>query len=65
MAGTGLPPLNLSSGPAVSEAGGSGGQSTTGAFHFKSAAADTWKEVSRQAVPWVIGGLIVWLALRK
>lgn len=64
-AGGPLPPLSLSSGPAVSEAGGSGGQSTTGAFHFKSAAAETWQEVARQALPWAIGGLVVWLALRK
>jgi len=64
--GPGLPPLQLSSGPAISEAGGSGGQSTTGPFHFKSAAADTWEQVAGKVVPWAIGGLVVWLVfLRK
>lgn len=68
MAGGGgmpIPNLTLSSGPAISEAGGSGGQSTTGAFYFKSAAAETWQETARQAVPWAIGGLLVWLFLKR
>lgn len=57
--------LSASSGPAISEAGGSGGQSTTGTFNFKSAASETWQETARQAVPWAIGGLVVWLVLLR
>ena len=59
----GLEALSLSSGPAISEACGSGGQSTTGDFFVGKKTG--WPETVQMALPWVIGGLVVWLALGR
>lgn len=63
MAAPSLPPLNISSGPAVSEAGGSGGQSTTGNFSFGRKRG--WADLVAELGPYAIGGLLLWMVLKK
>ena len=62
-AGGGMPPLQLSSGPAISEA--PGGQSTgvTGDFFFKRDPA--WLDALKSAMPLVLAGGVLWLAMRR
>lgn len=57
---TGLPPLNVSSGPAVSEAGGGFGEAGTGAFHFKSKPS-----LFQQILPFAVLGVAAWLILKR
>ena len=59
--GMGLPSLSLASGPAVSEAGGSGGQSTTGEFVF--GRKKDWSDVAVSIAPYVLGGLVIWAVM--
>lgn len=59
----GLPPLNISSGPAVSEAGGSGGQSTTGEFVFGRKRG--WADLAAELGPYAIGGFVLWMVFRR
>jgi hypothetical protein len=58
-----LPPLQLSSGPAVSEAGGSTGAGFTGDFFFKRDPA--WVDLAKSALPVVaVLGAVWWLTRR-
>lgn len=57
-----LPPLNLSSGPAVSEAGASGNSSFTGDFFGrKKGILQTVEAIA----PWLVVGVLAWAVMRK
>jgi hypothetical protein len=56
----GLPPLNLSSGPAVSEAA-SGGSMSTGAFNFKGRAPTLIEQIT----PLIFAGAFLWVLTRR
>tara|TARA_R110002096_G_scaffold216523_4_gene404418 strand:+ start:516 stop:692 length:177 start_codon:yes stop_codon:yes gene_type:complete len=56
----GLPPLNLSSGPSISDAQSGGGAVGTGAFNFKPRAG-----LIESIAPWVALGVVAWLVLKK
>ena len=58
-----MPPLQISSGPAISEAGGSGGQSTTGDFII--GRKPGWESLVAQLGPYVIGGVVLWMVLKR
>lgn len=61
----GLPPLAISSGPAVSDAGGGNGSSTTGAIYFGSPQGPSGVSgLIQTALPWVAVGVIVWALTR-
>jgi hypothetical protein len=62
MAG-GLPPLQLSSGPAVSGAEGVGGSAQTGAMEFNR--KPSWQENVAKFAPLAIGAIILWALLKK
>ena len=57
-----IPPLNLSSGPAVSEAVSGGTTSSFGAFSFK---PDPRPGIVSQALPLVAIAGVVWLLMRR
>jgi len=57
-----IPPLNLSSGPAVSEAVSGGTTSSFGAFSFK---PDPRPGIISQALPLVAIAGVVWLLMRR
>lgn len=56
----GLPPLSLSTGPAVSEAAGSA-SGTTGPFHFNSKPQGGLERYA----PWAIAGVALWFILKR
>lgn len=58
---SGIPPLNLSSGPSMSESGVTGGRISTGPFDFKSRKSSFWQQLA----PLVLVGGVVWLMSRK
>ena len=62
----GMPPLNISSGPAISE-GTSGGtaQSLTGDFSFNGAGPTTWTDTLKDMLPMVALGVVAWIVLRR
>jgi len=57
-----IPPLNLSSGPAVSEAVSGGTTSSFGAFSYK---PDPRPGIISQALPLVAIAGVVWLLMRR
>lgn len=63
MAAPGLPPLSLSSGPAVSSAAGYDGNSGTGPFFYKREAG-IGASIERLA-PLMVIGVLAWLAVKK
>jgi|AntRauTorckE5430_2_1112549.scaffolds.fasta_scaffold07292_7 hypothetical protein len=60
--GSFIPPLNLSSGPAVSEAVSGGTKSSFGAFSFK---PDPRPGIISQALPLVAIAGVAWLLMRR
>lgn len=61
----GLPPIGISSGPALAESGGgAGGSALTGDFTFKGQQT-TVMDVLKAAAPFVIIGGVFWLVNRK
>lgn len=59
---TGLPPLSLSSGPAISGGPTSTGASYTGAFTY---GKDGWQQSLAKAVPFaLVLGVVWWLSRR-
>lgn len=63
MAGPGLPPLQLSSGPAVSGSEGVGGSAATGAMNFNR--KPSWQENVAKFAPLALGAVILWAVLKK
>lgn len=58
----GIPPLSLSSGPAVSDAQSGGGSAFTGAFFTRPQPAPSLIE---RAAPWIAIAGVAWLIIRK
>lgn len=61
--GAPLPSLALSSGPAVSEAGGGGNYTSTGDFYYGRKKA--WQEAIESAAPILVLGVLVWFVIYR
>lgn len=57
----GLPPLSLTTGPAISSATSGGGAVGTGEFQFKGRAPG----LIEQALPWAVLGVVVWTLWKR
>jgi len=59
----GLPSLGLSTGPAVSDAGGVDGWSATGAFNFKR--DNSLGATVERLAPFIVIGVLVWAVMKR